>query len=162
MSKIIPNKKRRRYYAMIECKNCKRTNTTKNGIVRAKQRYKCKDCGYNFVIGHAHSSSKKLAKKALVVMLYSLGRTSYSKLAKIFGVTNGTIHNWVTEAANGLPPPAISDDTTEIEFDEMWHYIGQKNESCGSSRQLPAELVEQLHGYLADAMKRHSADSMTK
>jgi transposase-like protein len=147
---------------MIECKNCKSASSTKNGIVRKKQRYKCKDCGYNFVIGHAHSSPKKLAKKAIVVLLYSLGRTSYSKLAKIFGVTNGTIHNWVTEAANGLPIPTIYNDITEIEFDEMWHYIVKKNESCGSSRQLTAELVEQLHGYLADATKRHSADSMTK
>jgi transposase-like protein len=147
---------------MIECKNCKSTSSTKNGIVRKKQRYKCKDCGYNFVIGHAHTSTKKLAKKAIVVLLYSLGRTSYSKLAKIFGVTNGTIHNWVTEAANRLPIPTISNDITEIEFDEMWHYIVKKNENCGSSRQLTAELVEQLHGYLADATKRHSADFMTK
>ena len=117
---------------MIECKNCKSKETTKNGIVRKKQRYKCKECGNNFVIGHAQSSPKKLAKKALVVLLYSLGRTSNSKLAKIFGVTNGTIHNWVTEAANGLPTPAVSDEITEIEFDEMWHYIVKKNESCGS------------------------------
>jgi transposase-like protein len=147
---------------MIECKNCKSINTTKNGIVRKKQRYKCKECGYNFVIGHAYTSPKKLAKKALVVLLYSLGRTSYSKLAKIFGVTNGTIHNWVTEAANGLSAPAVSDEITEIEFDEMWHYIVKKNENCGSSRQLTAELVEALHGCLDSVTRRHSADSTTK
>ena len=116
---------------MIECKHCKSNKTTKNGIVRKKQRYKCKECGYNFVQGNAYSCPKKLAKKALVVMLYSLGRTSYSKLAKIFGVTNGTIHNWVTEAANGLSAPVVSDEITEIEFDEMWHYIVKKTKSVG-------------------------------
>lgn len=147
---------------MIECKNCKSVKTTKNGIVRKKQRYKCKECGYNFVIGHEYSCPKKVAKKALVVMLYSLGRTSYSKLAKIFGVTNGTIHNWVTEAANRLSAPVVSDEITEIEFDEMWHYIVKKNENCGSSRQLTAELAEQLHGYLESVTKRLSNDSMTK
>ena len=115
----------------IECKNCKSENTTKNGKVRNKQRYKCKDCGYNFVIGHAYHSPQKLAKKALVVMLYSLGRTSYSILAKIFGVTNGTIHNWVTEAANGLMSPDIPAEIKEMEFDEMWHYIGKKTKIMG-------------------------------
>ena len=144
----------------IECKNCRSENTTKNGIVRGKQRYKCKDCGYNFVVGHAYHSPQKLAKKALVVMLYSLGRTSYSMLAKIFGVTNGTIHNWVTEAANGLSSPAIPAEIKEIEFDEMWHYIGKKNENYGSSKQLTAAQVEQLRGYLDSVTKRLSSGSM--
>ena len=146
----------------VECKNCKSKSTTKNGIVRAKQRYKCKECGYNFVVGHAYSSPKRLAKKALVVMVYSLGRTSYSMLAKIFGVSNGTIHNWVTEAANGLSAPLIPDEIKEIEFDEMWHYIGKKNENCGSSKRLTAKQTEWLRGYLDNVMKRLSNDSMTK
>ena len=130
--------------------------------MRKKQRYKCKECGYNFVVGHAHSSPKKVAKKALVVMLYSLGRTSYSKLAKIFGVTNGTIHNWVTEAADKLTEPVVASEITELEFDEMWHYIGKKNESCGLSRQLTAAQAEALHGYLENVIKRLSNDCTTK
>ena len=81
-------------------------------------------------------------------MLYSLGRTSYSMLAKIFGVTNGTIHNWVTAAANALPNAEIPQEIKEIEFDEMWHYIGKKNVNCGSSRQLTVNQLEQLRGYL--------------
>jgi len=69
-------------------------------------------------------------------------------LAKIFKVSNGTIHNWVTEAANGLSAPLIPAEIKEIEFDEMWHYIGKKNANCGSSRQLTAVQVEVLRGYL--------------
>ena len=147
---------------MIECKNCKSQNTVKNGIKRKKQRYKCKECGYNFVIGNAHQSPQKLAKKAMVVILYGLGKGSYSMLAKIFGVTNGTIHNWVTEAANGLPDISVPDEITEIEFDEMWHYIGKKNENYGSSRQLTVQQVEQLHGCLASVTQRLSNAYMTK
>jgi len=37
-------------------------------------------------------------------------------------VSNGTIQNWVKEAARTLPEAEI----TEIEFDEMWHYIVKK------------------------------------
>ena len=122
---------KRWYYEMIKCKNCGGGNNVKNGIKRNKQRYKCRDCGYVFVVGHAHYSAGKLALKALVVMLYSMGSVSYSMLAKIFGVSNGTIHNWVVEAAKAMPEPVIPDDIKEIEFDEMWHYIGKKKDNSG-------------------------------
>ena len=154
--------KKCKYYVQIWCKRCKSTDTTKNGIKRTKQRYKCKDCGYNFVIGDAHQSPQKLAKKALVVILYSLGKGSYTMLAKIFGVSNGTIHNWVVEAAKALPEPGIPDDIKELEFDEMWHFTVKKNENCGSSRQLTAAQAEWLLGYWASATQRLSSGSTTK
>ena len=147
---------------MVECKNCKSGNTTKNGKARNKQRYKCKDCGYNFVMGHAHYTPQKQALKALVTLLYTLGKGSHRMLGKIFGVSNGTIRNWVNEAANGLPEIKVSEDITEIEFDEMWHYIGKKNESCGSSRQLTAKQAEWLRGCLANVMQLPSNGSMPK
>jgi len=115
----------------IACKNCKSENTSKNGIVRKKQRYKCKECGYNFVVGNAHTSPKKQAKKAMIVLLYARGKGSYRNLAKIFGLSSGTIHNYVKEAAAALPNAEISNDITDMEFDEMWHYIGEKNENSG-------------------------------
>lgn len=33
------------------CKFCKSKNVTKNGILRLKQRYKCKDCSKNYIDG---------------------------------------------------------------------------------------------------------------
>jgi transposase-like protein len=36
---------------MPECKNCNSKIVVKNGVIRGKQRYKCKTCGYNFVVG---------------------------------------------------------------------------------------------------------------
>ena len=104
--------------------------------MRGKQRYKCKEWGCNFVEGHAHYSEKKTAKKALVVMLYGLGKGSYRGLGKIFGISNGTVQNWVKEAERTLPKEDIDESVKEIEFDEMWHYIVKKNESCGSSKRL--------------------------
>lgn len=62
-------------------------------------------------------------------MLYSLGKVSYRMLARIFGVTSGTIHNWDVEAANSLAEISVPDDVTEMEFAEMWHYTGKKRKS---------------------------------
>jgi hypothetical protein len=83
-------------------------------------------------------------------------------LAKIFGVKNGTIHNWVVEAVKAMPEPKVPDNTSEIEFDEMWHFIGKKNESYGSSKLLTATQAEWLHGLLVSVTRKHSNDYMTK
>jgi len=39
---------------MLKCKKCGSEKTTKNGFVRKNQRWKCKDCGYNFIVGDKH------------------------------------------------------------------------------------------------------------
>jgi len=83
------------------------------------------------VIGHAHSSPQKEAKKAMIVILCSIGKGSYRNLAKIFGLSSGTIHNYVKAAAENLSTPEVANDITEMEFDEMWHYIGKKTETMG-------------------------------
>ena len=52
---------------MVKCKKCKSENIVKNGKVRGKQRYLCKDCRYNFVEGDARTNEKIKAKKAMCV-----------------------------------------------------------------------------------------------
>jgi transposase-like protein len=44
---------------MSVCKNCKSEEVVKSGKVRGKQRYKCKDCGYNFVNGDERTNEKR-------------------------------------------------------------------------------------------------------
>jgi transposase len=80
---------------MIECKNCKSSKVAKSGKLRGKQRYKCKECGYNFVIGDERTNEKIVALKALCVLLYSLGKASYSMLGKIFNRDRSQIYRWI-------------------------------------------------------------------
>jgi transposase-like protein len=49
---------------MPECKNCHSSHTIKRVKVRGKQRYKCKDCGLNFVEGDGGTNEKILPLKA--------------------------------------------------------------------------------------------------
>jgi IS1 family transposase/transposase-like protein len=111
---------------MIQCKKCKSTKTVKSGFVRQKQRYQCKDCGYNFVEGDDRTSPAIIAMKAMVVIFYSLAKGSYTMLGKIFNVSPSLICRWIKEAGTNLPPVKISGDITEIEFDEMWHFLKKK------------------------------------
>jgi transposase len=107
----------------IKCKNCSCEKITRNGIVRGKQRYKCKECGYNFVIGDERTNENIQALKALVVMIYSLGKGSYNMLGKFFKRDRSLIYRWIKEAGLSFDDPNADGDICEIEFDEMWHFL---------------------------------------
>jgi len=129
------------------CKNCNRSTVVKNGIVRNKQRYKCKSCGYNFVVGDERTNDKIIALKALVVLLYSLAKGSYNMLGTIFGRDRSLIYRWIKEAGLSFDDPTVDGDITEIAFDEMWHFIGSKKTNFGSSKPLIAARGKLSPGY---------------
>ena len=147
---------------MPECKNCKSKSVVKNGITRGKQRYKCKECGYNFVIGDDRTNEKIAAKKAMCVILYSLGKASYNMLAHIFDTWPSLVYRWIAEAGAKLPEQEISGEIKQMEFDEMWHFIGDKKTNFGSSRPLTVAHGELWPGCSAVVILQHSSDFTTK
>ena len=141
---------------MVECKNCKSERIVKSGKVRDKQRYKCKECGYNFVIGDERTNDKIVALKALCVLFYSLGKGSYNMLGKLFGRNRSLIYRWIREAGLRTNEPTIDEKITQIEFDEMWHFIQSKKESFGSSKPLTAVAGELSPGFSVVVIAQHS------
>ena len=119
---------------MISCKRCQSERVVKNGEVRGQQRYRCKSCGYNFVVGDRRVGESLAARKALAVILYSLSKASFGMLGRIFGVSRTLAYRWIKAEAEALPEPEVPGDIKEMEFDEMWHFIGSKKTSSGSSR----------------------------
>ena len=49
-----------------------------SGVIRNKQRYKCKDCGKNFLETDGRLKPENEGKKALAVMLYTFSKASYT------------------------------------------------------------------------------------
>lgn len=72
----------------------------KNGFVFGKQRYKCKDCLYQFTKESPHGKERK--DKGAATALCSLG-VSQNQAAKILGVTPTSIGRWVQEIPQNLP-----------------------------------------------------------
>ncbi|MGH8551469.1 MAG: transposase-like zinc-binding domain-containing protein [Methylococcales bacterium] len=72
---------------MIVCKRCGGDGAVKNGIVRGQQRDRCRTCAYNFIAGDRRVDDELIVKKALAVILYSLGKASFNRLGHIFGVS---------------------------------------------------------------------------
>jgi hypothetical protein len=58
--------------------------------------------------------------------LYSLGKSSFGFLGKLFGVSRTTTYYWIRQAASSRDAPTIAPAIQEIEFDGMWHFIQSK------------------------------------
>jgi transposase-like protein len=147
---------------MLGCKRCQSKEIIKNGHVRGQIRYRCKSCGLNFIEGDRRVKESVAVKKALAVILYSLGKASFGMLAKIFGHSRSLTYRWIAEEAAKLSEPNISGEIKEIEFDEMWHFIQSKKTKNGSSKQWIVAQGELLPGLSAIVMLQPLGDSTTK
>jgi transposase len=147
---------------MEQCKRCDSKQRVKHGFVRGKQRYRCKRCGYHFVEGDERVNESLPVKKALAVILYSLGKASFGMLGKIFGHSRSLTYRWIVEEAAKLSEPVISGDIKEMEFDEMWHFIGSKKTRNGYSKRWIVAHGELLPGLSAVVMLQRSNDSTIK
>src|SRR3954453_13206068 len=76
----------------LRCKRCGSEKHVKNGLMRGKQRYLCKDCGLNFT--NTPPRGKPLALKAAAVLL-SVSGLSMNRTAQLLGRSTPTIQAWL-------------------------------------------------------------------
>src|SRR5690554_587903 len=114
----------------MDCPRCNNTEKIKNGIVRALQRYKCKNCGFNFTVEKTVKPISEInKKKALQLYLEGLG---FRSIGRILEVSNVTVLNWIRSF--GEEVQSLQSESKEIEMvelDEMHSYIGNKKTIVG-------------------------------
>jgi len=116
----------------LRCKGCGGEEHVKNGLMRGKQRYRCKACGLNFT--DTPVRGMPLGLKATAVLLYVSG-LSMNRTGKLLGVSTPTIQAWIEQFAKVYAKkPAPGGQAVVIELDEMWHYVKKSRTSCGSGR----------------------------
>jgi transposase-like protein len=118
----------------LRCKRCGGTEHVRNGLMRGKQRYRCKACGLNFT--DTPPRGMPLALKATAVLLYVSG-LSMNRTAKLLGVSTPSVQAWIEQFAHAYarkPAPEGRDRAVVIELDEMWHYLKKKPTSSGCGR----------------------------
>ena len=114
------------------CKRCGSARYVKNGLMRGKQRYLCKECGLAFT--DTPPRGKPLAVKAAAVLLYVSG-LSMNRTAKLLGVSTPTIQAWLEQfAAAYAQKPEPEGRAVVIELDEMWHYVKKSQSRSGSGK----------------------------
>ena len=77
----------------------------------------------------AASSAAFTLLRAMAVVLYSLAKASFGMLGKVSAFRVRWTYRWIRDAAEALPEPEVRGDIKEMEFDEMWHFIGSKKQA---------------------------------
>jgi len=85
----------------ICCKRCGAADHVKNGNVRGIQRYRCLSCGCNFTM--TAPRGKPPAMKALALLLLRHGQRQFCSIARLLGVSDVAVLNWVRDEARKLP-----------------------------------------------------------
>ncbi|HRF27621.1 MAG TPA: helix-turn-helix domain-containing protein, partial [Ferruginibacter sp.] len=77
----------------IACPKCREEEVVKSGVVKGRQRYRCKTCGYFFtVLKEGKQIDPYYVIKAL--QLYMEG-VSFREIERILGISHVSVMNWV-------------------------------------------------------------------
>lgn len=121
----------------IRCKSCSSERIVKNGYAAGKQRYKCKDCGVNFIEGDKRV--KYGAQDKLKVLKLYLENCGIRTIERLTGIRNRQISLWIEAAAKDIKQELIkqSNNVTSIkdvaimEIDELYTYIKKDRRMVG-------------------------------
>ena len=109
----------------MSCPKCGSAECTKDGIVKARQRYGCKSCGYRHTVQY-RGISPETKRQALQLYHEGLGFRSIGRSLKCSHVA---VYKWIkAHKAHGEPIGAIR-STTGVEVvgpDGMHTYVGSK------------------------------------
>ena len=77
----------------IQCPKCTHTQIVKSGVVKGRQRYRCKNCGYHFsVLKAGKSIDPYYVIKSLQLHLEGV---SLREIERILGVSHVSVMNWI-------------------------------------------------------------------
>jgi transposase-like protein len=112
---------------MKNCPKCQSKDYCKDGIVKGRQRFKCKSCHYRFTVDHL-GKPEKIKRDALELYLEGLG---FRSIALFLKVSHVTVYNWIKEFGTKVELVRNTAGIEVVELDEMHTYIGTKKTIAG-------------------------------
>ena len=115
----------------MDCTRCGSINKVKRGVVNGRQRYTCKDCGYNYTVAQK-STSKPDSVKRQALALYLVRKDSlgeglgFRSIGRILKVSHVSVYNWIKSYGSKLENIRSGTDIEVVEIDELHTYIGKK------------------------------------
>ena len=110
---------------MSTCPKCQNEQCSKDGIVRGKQRYRCKNCGYRHTVDYKwYSESDK--QRALALYLEGLGFRSIRRLLNC-----SHVYQWIKQSGEKARLDMPATELEVVEMDEMHSYVGSKKTPVG-------------------------------
>ena len=113
----------------MECKKCGGKEHSKNGFVKGHQRYKCKNCGYQFVPTLRKGFDEQTKLTACLLYINGL---SLRTIARLLNTSATSVLSWVRKfALENYEKPQPNSDAVIIQIDEMWHFLHLKKTNFG-------------------------------
>ncbi|MBW4693413.1 MAG: hypothetical protein KME27_16810 [Lyngbya sp. HA4199-MV5] len=97
----------------MKCPVCRSDQIIKNGRRGAKQSYRCKECGRQFVESYASRGYSRDAKQ-ICLNLYRSGM-GFRAIERATGISHNTVINWVRQEEPVSVDVAEPTETTELE-----------------------------------------------
>jgi len=119
----------------MHCPSCRSAEAIKNGIVRSKQRYRCKSCGCNYTCSSLSRTPLQTRQQAIRLYLEGVG---FRGIERLTGIPHTTVMSWVRKLGDDIERLRPQTQTGEIEavsvmeLDEMWHFVQKKRTNAGS------------------------------
>jgi transposase-like protein len=115
---------------MRSCPRCLSDKSSKDSIVKGRQRYKCKGCQFSFTVQQKSGkiATKEIKKAALNLYLEGLG---FRSIGRILGFSHVAVYKWIKSFGEEIEQLQSKESIEVVEIDEMYSYIGSKKNTAG-------------------------------
>ncbi len=113
----------------MTCPKCKNQDLRKDGKVKSKQRFYCRNCQYHFTVEKKTTAASELVKKnALLLYLEGLG---FRSIGRFLNISHVSVYKWIKQFGERLEPLKSEQQIKVVELDELHTYISQKKTIAG-------------------------------
>jgi IS1 family transposase/transposase-like protein len=117
------------HYETITCPVCSSLNIKKNGINKqGKQRYRCKECGRQFILRYTYRAYLNSIRELIVPMC--LNGSGIRDTARVLRISATTVMKVISQEARQLAPETLPERIADVELDEMWSFVQKKKNQC--------------------------------
>src|SRR5215510_5821578 len=113
----------------MNCPKCGSDEYCKDGVIKERQRYKCKKCVYRYTVAQ-RANVKSLHTKRMAFSMYLEG-LGFRAIGRILNISYGTVYQWVKKWGSHLELPKRNEAVEFVELDEMHTYVGSKKTTDG-------------------------------
>ena len=113
----------------MKCPKCGSEEYCKDGIVKGRQRFKCKKCNYHYTVAQK-SDVKSIETKRLAFEMYLEG-IGFRAIGRILNVSYVTVFQWVKKWGENMELPKRNEAIAVVDLDEMHTYVSQKTTTDG-------------------------------
>jgi len=111
----------------MDCPKCRSSSHVKDGIIRGRQRFRCKSCRYRYTV-ERKSDVKTLHIRRLALEMYLEG-LGFRRIGRILKISYGTVYSWIKQWSVNISFPRRDKPVGTVDLDELLAYVASKKEA---------------------------------